>query len=473
MKINTQFRLLILGIVLIPILTISAQGILWLMQQHTIESISVPSYEEIAPLFDNEIERDEWEEIIRRIPHSQPEMNIMILLKDLTVIYSTAYGLEPGDTLTPNELVTLLDVGNDQYGYFIEAPGWLRDVGAFFLIRIDRSIARPPSPIVIVIKTLFVVLIVLFLFSVAMSFIIARSITKSVMVLENATRRIAAGELDLAVDVKGSNEITSLTTSLNQMRLALKEEETRRARFIMGVTHDLKTPLALIKGYAEAIGDGVADDPASRAHSVEIIATKVDQLEGMIDDLIDFVRVDTGEWRRNLDHVHIAAFLTSYTKRIADDADLLNRRVETAIDIPGNVVIPMDERLALRAIENLVNNAIRYTKPGGLITIKGYLKNNAVVIDVCDDGPGIDAEDISRIFDAFYRGSSSRREQGMGFGLTVVKGVAESHGWEISVESEKGKGSCFRLTLPYEPDPSRRMNPRTSGHDDTRKGAGY
>jgi signal transduction histidine kinase len=269
-----------------------------------------------------------------------------------------------------------------------------------------------------------------------------------VMTLEASTRRIAAGELDVAVDVRGSNEITSLTSSLNRMRLALKDEESRRARFIMGVSHDLKTPLALIKGYAEAIGDGMAEDPESLERSVEIIGSKVDQLEGMIDDLIGFVKVNTGEWRRKLEPVELEPFLTTYAKRVLADTELLDRRSESRITLPTDLAVPMDDRLVLRALENLVNNAVRYTAPGALVRLDARVEGSRAVIEIADDGPGMDAEELDRIFDPFYRGSASRREQGMGLGLSVVKGVVDSHGWDISVSSKKGAGSVFRISIP-------------------------
>jgi signal transduction histidine kinase len=300
------------------------------------------------------------------------------------------------------------------------------------------------------IRALVTVLALSVIFVLVMSLIIARSITQSVLILEAATRRIASGELDLALEVKGSNEITSLTASLNRMRLALKEDQQRRSRFIMGITHDLKTPLALIKGYAEAIEDGVADG----GRSLEIIATKVDQLEGMIDDLLDFVQVDSGEWRKNLSRVNLDSFLSIYTRRIRDDAALLNRRVEISIELPGELEVPMDERLAIRALENLTNNAIRYTAEDGLIKIFAYVKETdtfkkQAVIEVSDNGKGISEEDLPHVFETLYRGSNSRREQGMGLGLAVVKGVADSHGWQISVDSNSSgiQGSRFRIVI--------------------------
>jgi signal transduction histidine kinase len=282
-----------------------------------------------------------------------------------------------------------------------------------------------------------------------MSLFIARSITKSIMVLEKATRRIAAGELDFTVEAKGNNEIISLTNSLNKMRDTLKEDERRRYRFIMGVTHDLKTPLASIKAYTEAIEDGIAEDPATGSSATEIINAKVDRLEGMINDLIEFVRMDTGEWRGRLKNINLSAFLRQSAKLFALDAEMLRHEFRYNSALPEDVSVPMDERLARRALENIVNNAIRYTPDGSVICLDAFPAAGAVQLVVSDNGPGIEEADLPHIFEMFYRGSSSRREQGMGLGLAVVKWIADWHGWGISAASEKGRGFRFTIVIPY------------------------
>jgi len=286
---------------------------------------------------------------------------------------------------------------------------------------------------------------ILTIFGICMSLIITRTITHSVKVLENATKRIADGELDLKVEVKGNNEIISLTNSLNKMRNALKEEELRRSRFVMGISHDLKTPLALIKGYAEAIEDGVAD-----INAAEIIGSKADQLESMINDLIDFVKMDTGEWREQLKKVNITAFLHNMIKSVGMDVELLNQELTSSIVLPEQVFISMDEKLVYRAFENLIHNAVRYSPAQSVIRLTAIPAENGLEIIVNDNGFGIEKSDLPHVFEMFYRGSSSRREQGMGLGLAVVKWVIDYHGWAISVTSEKEEGTSFTISIPID-----------------------
>ncbi|MDR0289775.1 MAG: HAMP domain-containing histidine kinase [Treponema sp.] len=286
------------------------------------------------------------------------------------------------------------------------------------------------------------------LFAVCMSIAVSYNISCSVKVLENATRRIAEGELDLKVDVKGSNEIISLANSLNKMRSALKEEERRRRFFIMGVTHDLKTPLALIKANVEAIEDGIAANPDEQKHSLNIINHKTDELEGMINSLLDFVRIGSDKTGRDVRKINLQPFLSSYIERVAADAELLHHKVEASINIPASLSVEMDSTLIQRALDNIVNNCFRYTPPGTSLFFRAVTDGSSLKLTISDNGKGINEADLPYVFDLFYRGSASRGEQGMGMGLAVVKSIIDSHGWAISVTSEKGKGACFCIGIP-------------------------
>jgi signal transduction histidine kinase len=444
MKLKTQSRLLISGILIVPVLLIIGH----IMYRNAEEDrAAITLYKNIAAILNEGTDTEDQKMFARFLYGMSRFGDIAIFNRDFTVIHSTIPQFSAGAPASMEQVFALMNEQDEDYAYSFESP---RMIGNNGHILIRRDIWRSGKGHFRFSFDPIVMLLALFLFpvifAIIMSLIITRSITRSVLVLEDATRRIAAGELDLAVNVKGSNEITSLTNSLNKMRNDLKEEERRRYRFIMGITHDLKTPLALIKGYAEAIADGVAEEGGA----VEIIAAKADQLEGMINDLLDFVRMDSGEWRGQLKTVPVAAFLRSFTAGIVCDAELFRRRMEVNISLPDGIAAPLDERLAQRALENLVSNAIRYTQDGALIRLDAALAGNAIQLQVSDSGPGISREDLPHIFEIFYRGTSSRREQGMGLGLAVVKWVADFHGWQITAESEPGQGTRFTISIPPE-----------------------
>jgi signal transduction histidine kinase len=445
MKIKTQFHLLITGIIMVPILSILSQ-ILFFNFLDRKEQAEIPVYDDV--MLGEYISRQDWESISRFIARTNADFTVF--RDDLLVLYSTISDFKAGAGGTKEEIFSLLSAKNSQYGYTFESPGWLEG-HEYILIRRHLQ-DKPRRPLFPMLSTIML-LIVLVIFAISMSLFIARSITKSVLVLEDATKRIAAGDLDLTVDVRGSNEITSLTTSLNQMRSALKEEENRRYRFIMGVTHDLKTPLALIMGYTEALKDGITDDPVSRINAIDIIISKADQLEGMINDLLEFVRMDTGEWRSRLQKTNIGEFLKNFAKRLSLDTELFRHHTVIDITLPPSLYVPLDERLTVRALENLVNNAIRYTPDGTTVRLGAAVVEKTIRIMVSDNGPGISKTDLPHVFEAFYRGSSSRREEGMGLGLSIVKWVVFSHGWSIAAASEQNIENntcetCFTITIP-------------------------
>ena len=447
MKIQTQARLLIAGIVVAPLLIVLINVIYRFFPPFD-DAFELPNYKDISVLFDEKAGTWDWKTPARLEAYSRHLGEVVVFRDDFFVLYSTNQEFSAGVFVTGESIQTLLNMETLSYTYIFFSQN-IEGRKVYFLIKTTPQQTRSGLlPLFAPALRIFIFIFILVIFVVCMSIVITKTITHSVQVLENASRRIAEGELDLQINVKGSNEITSLTNSLNKLRNALKEEEIKRARFIMGITHDLKTPLALIKGYAEAIEDGVAEDPVARSGAAEIIADKADQLEGMINDLTDFVRMDSGKWREQLDEINLTGFLRNVVKTLSMDVELLHHKLISDIVLSEDLFIPMDERLVHRALENLIHNAVRYTPSGATIHLRAVCAENSVELTISDNGPGIDKEDLPYVFEMFYRGSSSRREQGMGLGLAVVKWVVDYHGWSISVASEKGKGACFSIAIP-------------------------
>ncbi len=446
MKIRTQFFLLIVGILSVPFLVAGFVIVSWYLQ--STERTLVPGYREVSALSGAQIAQADWERTANRIARKPDVVDYIVYDANGLVLFSSVADAPQGKPITRERMMTLMQSTANRYLYQIDSPSKRDSAGFYIVTRILRSEHKRNEPMTRLLIMIFVVFILLLSVFAFFTAIAAHRISESILALEKATKRIAEGELDLVLDSKGNDEINSLTLSLNRMRLALKEDRNRRARFIMGVSHDLKTPLALIKGYAEAISDGVADDPKAVRHSLEIIGSKVDQLVGMIDDLIGFVKLDTGEWRRTLEEERIGPILRTWARRVAEDARVLVRNFETSIEIGDEVTVKLDEKLLVRALDNIASNALRYAPEGGLIRFSAKASDSAALLSVADDGPGIEQEDLPHIFEFFYRGTNSRREEGMGLGLSVVKSVADSHGWDIGVEAAPGKGTVFTIAIP-------------------------
>jgi len=443
MRIKTQSFIMITGILLMPVIVISLFLVIEKMSFRTREArrFEEMRLEGAAP---------DADAAVARILAERPEgIDMAICGPDGKVSWSSIEGIPAGAGFADSLLAFARgDLRGQMLGFGFAPP---LPSGYTAVALAPRSFFMSSKALEDAVRIGIVALASILAFAAVMSVIMLRSITRSVLALESATRRVAAGELDVPIAVEGSNEIASLSRSLNLLREEIKDDNARRARFIMGISHDLKTPLALVKGYAEALEEDLREPgPAARSY-LGIIQAKADQLEGMIDDLIDFVRVDTGEWSRGLHSVDLGPFLTAFAKSTVADAALLGRELRWEIELPRPAPVRMDERLISRVLENLVNNALRYTPEGGKIGLAARMEGNAYFVTVSDDGPGISSEDLPRIFEPFYRGSTSRREEGMGLGLSIAKTVVETHGWTIEAAPARERGAAFTIKIPSEP----------------------
>jgi signal transduction histidine kinase len=455
MKIKTQSFILIAGIALMPVLVVSFSIVIARASFSAREAARFEEYQTERRLG---ISPSEDEIVARMVEQRPPEIEMAIAGPDGRVRYSTIASIPKGAVLS-ELLASAEEAAKRDKRLLVLGFGPRAPRGYLLVASMDKNSFLPSKDLRRFLIVGLAAMAAILAFAAVMSILIVRSITRSVLSLEAATKRVAEGELDTPISVEGSNEIASLSRSLNSLREQIKEDQARQSRFIMGISHDLKTPLALVKGYTEAIEGEIEGTELAgtgkTASYLGIIEAKADQLEGMIDDLIDFMRVDTGEWSSGLREVEIGPFLGSFLKRVEADANLLGREARGKIELPAGLFVKMDERLATRALENLVFNGLRYTREGGVVSVDAAVEGGLLRIVVSDNGPGIAAEDIAHIFEPFYRGTSSRREQGMGLGLSIVKTVVESHGWSIGVASEAGGGVAFTIGIPLEESKTR------------------
>jgi two-component system phosphate regulon sensor histidine kinase PhoR len=254
-------------------------------------------------------------------------------------------------------------------------------------------------------------------------------------------------------DAQG-NRIGGLVVLHNITRL--HRLETARRDFVSNVSHELKTPITSITGYVETLLDGALEDPAAARKFLEIIRKQADRLTALIEDLLQLSRIEQnaekerlplepGPLREVLDRAVQACELTAASKRVT-----VELRCEEDINAR------MNAPLLQRAIENLLENAIKYSDDGTWVIVEAYRENSSVVISVTDQGCGIAQEHLSRIFERFYRvdQARSRKLGGTGLGLAIVKHIVRVHGGKTTVESIPGKGSTFRIHLPIQQFPS-------------------
>jgi signal transduction histidine kinase len=285
------------------------------------------------------------------------------------------------------------------------------------------------------------------LFMTLMSIFIIRSINISIAKLEVATRRISEGDLDFKLETKGNDSIASLTRSFDIMRERVKEETATRSRFIMAISHDLKTPLSSITGYLDAIHDGLATDPDQLARYLAIIRDKTELLESRIRQLIDYVKLETSEWKQRREELPLADYLGEAATVFAAEAEARGFSFSSSIQIDAALLVPFDGDLVFRALENLVQNSFRYAEERSLIRFTAEDAGRSIKISVTNLGETIAEKDLPFIFEPFYRGSKARAGSGFGLGLSVVKSVVESHGWALEVSSQN-RETRFVIVIP-------------------------
>jgi two-component system phosphate regulon sensor histidine kinase PhoR len=230
--------------------------------------------------------------------------------------------------------------------------------------------------------------------------------------------------------------------------------ETVRRDFVANVSHELKTPVASIKGFVETLLDGAMDDPADTRRFLEIVARQADRLASIIEDLLALSRIEQSEGVGNLplEKAHIGDVFTAVV------ADCGPRAVERSIGFETrcaeSLVAAVNPPLLEQAVINLVDNAIKYSDPGDTVRLEADLESGKdgadLVIRVADDGAGIAAEHLPRLFERFYRADKARSRTlgGTGLGLAIVKHIVQAHGGTVSVESTPGVGSVFTIRLP-------------------------
>ncbi|MCR5289190.1 MAG: HAMP domain-containing histidine kinase [Treponema sp.] len=448
MKIKTQFRLFILGIIAIPIIFMIA--IPTYMYITSPERLFIKAFKELKENTSYPLTAEEWDLLYQDLRHSPPGVKIAIILNDNAVLLSTIPELKKGPC-SIDVFYNLLNSSDKYFYQFAPLPTTDPSVVLTIIIRASRDTGKKQHFFYKLIIPALILFAAFEFFCIFIVVQISTTISRSITMLENRTKRIAEGDLDTKLQItphRDSNEITTLTENLEKMRESLKEDRERRSRFIMGISHDLRTPVAVIKGYTEAISDGIASDPESIHNAVEIIESKTNQLEGMIDTLINFEKLNSHDWRSKLTCKPLKPAIIEFMKSAEMTGDIFKHSVHTNIDIQDTARTPFDSLLFQRAMENLFTNAIRYSGENSIITISAIQQESNVIITIQDDGVGIEPEDLKHIFEMFYRGSSSRREQGMGIGLAVVKNIIDTHGWTITVNSAPHQGTAFTITIP-------------------------
>ena len=279
-----------------------------------------------------------------------------------------------------------------------------------------------------------------------LTLLLSQSITGPIGELTSAAREMGKGDLSQRVDVKTGGELGELADAFNAMADGLELLEQLRRNMVTDVAHELRTPLSNIRGYLEAIRDGVVE-PSSE--TITSLYEEAMLLNRLIEDLQELALAEAGQLKLERQPIHIADILEKAVVLVEPQARKKGVRVEC--DVPQDLpVVDADAGRMVQVMRNLLNNAITATPPGGEICVTAREIDSIVEVSVRDNGSGIEPEHIPFIFERFYRPDKSRARKtgGAGLGLAIVKQLVEAHGGEIGIQSEVGRGTTVTFTSP-------------------------
>ncbi len=230
----------------------------------------------------------------------------------------------------------------------------------------------------------------------------------------------------------------------------IQKLEGVRREFVANVSHELKTPITAIQGYVETLQDGAMQDPKHAKRFLEIIAKHSDRLGQIVDDLLELSRIEElsmGDEDANFENIMISDLMAATIQNCQVAADLKTIKIHQEVEWDGQVLV--NPKLMAHALGNLLDNAIKYSEAASQIVIRCRSEKKRGIIEIIDRGPGIEAEQLPRIFERFYRIDKGRSRDvgGTGLGLAIVKYIVRIHGGEVDVQSTPGEGSVFRITF--------------------------
>jgi signal transduction histidine kinase len=287
------------------------------------------------------------------------------------------------------------------------------------------------------------------LLSLVVAFLFARWIADPLQKVVLAARAMPSAEIK-PVEPQGPHEVQDLTRAFNSMIVRTQASQNSQRDFVANVSHELKTPLTSVQGFAQALLDGTADSETARQQAAQVIYDESARMLRMVLDLLDLARLDAGTADITMSPVNVPALLNAIREKFTPQSQKagVEINVEVAEKLPR--LAADGDRLA-QVFTNLVDNALKFTPSGGRILLRAVAVDENILISISDTGAGIPAEAQAHIFDRFYQADASRRggaKHGAGLGLAIAHEIVQAHGGRIGVRSRLGEGTTFDVFLP-------------------------
>jgi len=306
----------------------------------------------------------------------------------------------------------------------------------------------PTDATVRVLKSqLIIVSLIIVLISILISFFLARNLSRPIIKIKDASLKMSSGDFKVRFEEGGYREIDELAGALNYTAAELSKNEALRRDLIANVSHDLRTPLTIIKSYGEMIIDISGENRAKREEHVNVIINEADRLSLLVNDILDLSKIESGTLELEMKEFNISEAVMKVCEQFNGAASF--EGYDFNISIEDNLTVTGNDARITQVIYNLVNNAVNYTGEDKKIFIRLYDNKSTVRFEVTDTGSGISEEDKKRVWERYYRASKNNKREtsGSGIGLAIVKNILSLHKADFGVESEKGSGSTFWFEL--------------------------
>ena len=307
------------------------------------------------------------------------------------------------------------------------------------------------------VSMVFCVILILVFTAALLIFWIYRGVMQPLGKMQLAAKNIKEGNLDFELNPTSDDELGQLCRDLEDMRKRLKDNVEEKIKYdkenkelISNISHDLKTPVTTIKGYAEGIMDGVADTPEKMERYIRTIYNKATEMNTLINELTLYTKIDTNRIPYNFNTLSVNAYFDDCAEDLAVEMEPRNVEFGYFNYVADNVKIIADAEQIKRVVHNIVNNSLKYMdKPKGKINLRVKDVGDFVQVELEDNGKGIAAKDLPNIFDRFYRTDASRNSSkgGSGIGLSIVKKIIEDHGGKIWATSREETGTTMYFVI--------------------------
>ena len=318
--------------------------------------------------------------------------------------------------------------------------------GEYSAVRMVTSLTAIDNTIKTYTAAVTLVCVVIILIIVVTGLYFAGSIVRPIRQISGIARKYAMGDFSTRIDNDSDDEIGDLCTTINNMADELSNAEAMKNEFISSVSHELRTPLTAIKGWAETLMIDGGGSPDTMKKGVRVIVNETERLSQMVEELLDFSRMQNGHFTLQNANMDILAELGDAVLIYSEKARREDKKI--IYDEPEMLPFVFGDKNRIRQVFiNVIDNAVKYSSEGDTVTIKAYESGENVIVSVSDTGLGIKASDLAKVKTKFYKANRTRR--GSGIGLAVADEIISMHGGKLDIDSEgEGKGTTVTITLP-------------------------